>query len=126
MKKLIKNFSIISLVVFAFSIFTTSLNAAERYNLVLFYADWNVYSTQAINTLTQVAEKSPDISFETINIDDKKAFVRMKQLGVMPTNSIPYYFLMDKNKKVIYGSTYKSESEKAISDILNKRIGKQN
>ena len=125
MKNLFKKFGIISFVIFAISAFPASSNAAERYNLVLFYADWNVYSAQAINTLSQVAEKSPDISFETINIDNKKAFVRMKQLGVMPTNSIPYYFLMDKNKKVIYGSTYKTESEKTISDILNKRIGKQ-
>ena len=119
-----KKFSIVSLIICAFGIYAAGSNAAERYNLVLFYADWNVYSSQAINTLSKVAENSPDISFETINIDDKKAFVRMKQLGVMPTNSIPYYFLMDKNKKVIYGSTYKSESEKNISDTLNKRIGK--
>ena len=125
MKNLFKKFGIVSFVIFAIGAFSASSNAAERYNLVLFYADWNVYSAQAINTLSQVAEKSPDISFETINIDNKKAFVRMKQLGVMPTNSIPYYFLMDKNKKVIYGSTYKTESEKTISDILNKRIGKQ-
>jgi len=126
MKNIFKKFSIISLFIVAMGVFATVSNAAEKYNLVLFYADWNVYSNQAINTLSQVAEKSPNISFETINIDDKKAFVRMKQLGVMPTNSIPYYFLMDKNKKVIYGSTYKTESEKIISDTLNKRIGKQN
>ena len=125
MKNLLKKFIIVSFLIFTIGAFSASANAAEKYNLVLFYADWNVYSNQAINTLNQVAEKSPNISFETINIDDKKAFVRMKQLGVMPTNSIPYYFLMDKNKKVIYGSTYKTESEKTISDTLNKRIGKQ-
>ena len=95
---------------------------AERYNLVLFYADWNVYSSQAIEVLQQVADNSPEISFEKINIDDKKAFVRMKQLGVMPTDAVPYYFLMDKNKKVVYGSVYKKESVKAIADLLEKRI----
>ena len=102
--------------------FSSCAYAAERYNLVLFYADWNVYSDKAISTLEQVANNSEQISFEKINIDDKKAFVRMKQLGVMPTNSIPYYFLMDKNKKVIYGSTYTNENSKSIADILDKKI----
>ena len=101
---------------------TASAYSTERYNLILFYADWNVYSSQAVKTLAQVASISPEITFEKINIDDKKAFLRMKRHGVMPTNSIPYYFLMDKNDKVLYGSAYKNESAKAISAIINKKI----
>ena len=96
--------------------------AQDKYNLVLFYANWNVYSSQAINTLESVSQNNEKISFEKINIDDKKAFLRMKQLGVMPTNTLPYYFLMDKNKKILYGSSYKHETVKTISDILNKKI----
>jgi len=120
MKVFLKNFTI-SAALFG-ALLSQGTFAAERYNLVLFYADWNVYSSHAIKTLEQVAERSPVISFEKINIDDKKAFVRMKQLGVMPTNLIPYYFLMDKNKKVIYGSTYTRENAKTIAEILNKKI----
>ena len=120
MRKFIKGLSaIVVLLVVSCSGFALG---AERYNLVLFYAPWNVYSEQAIDVLQQVAENSPKISFEKINIDDKKAFVRMKQLGVMPTDTIPYYFLMDKNKKVVYGAVYKKESVKVITDLLEKRI----
>ena len=121
MKKTFKIFTAFLLIFCGFS-FALKSFGAERYNLVLFYADWNIYSQKAINTLSQIAENSPQISFEKINIDDKKAFYRMKQLGVMPTNTIPYYFLIDKNDKVIYGSTYKNETIKTISDTLNKRI----
>ena len=96
--------------------------AAERYNLVLFYADWNVYSDRAAEVLESAANKSKNISFEKINIDDKKAFVRMKQLGVMPTNKLPYYFLIDKHKKIIYGSSYDNEPEGIISETLQHRI----
>ncbi len=121
MEKLFKKLTVSLLFFVVFSI-TPQIIGAERYNLVLFYADWNVYSNQAIHVMEKVAEYSEEISFEKINIDDKKAFFRMKQLGVMPTNSIPYYFLLDKNKKVIYGSTYKNESSETIAEILKKRI----
>ncbi len=119
-------FKIVSAFIILLGVFFTITSAisAERYNLVLFYADWNVYSQHAVSTLSTVAENSPKISFEKINIDDKKAFVRMKELGVMPTNAIPYYFLIDKNDKVIYGSTYKNETVKNIADTLEKRINK--
>ena len=96
--------------------------AAQKYNLVLFYADWNVYSEKAITEMEKAIEESDDISFEKINIDDPKAFVRMKQLGVMPTSSIPYYFLMDKHKRVIFGSKYNQESAKTLSEVRKKRI----
>ena len=111
-----------SLLVLSFWVNLSFAATKERYNLVLFYADWNVYSDKAISTLQDVANISDKISFEKINMDDKKAFVRMKQLGVMPTNAIPYYFLIDKNKDVLHGATYKNESAKAILAILNKNV----
>lgn len=110
------------LLLFAGLLNSSAVFAAEKYNLVLFYADWNVYSKNAISTLEEVSNNFQEISFEKINIDDKKAFVRMKQLGVMPTNSIPYFFLIDDDNKVLYGSSYKHESAKTISEILNKKI----
>lgn len=111
-----------SLFIFLFFVNFANADIKEKYKLVLFYADWNVYSPKAISTLEQVAISSDKISFEQINIDDEKASLRIKELGIMPTNSIPYYFLIDKNQKVIYGSTYKNESYKKILHNLNKKI----
>ncbi|MDD3593629.1 MAG: hypothetical protein PHX18_03275 [Candidatus Gastranaerophilales bacterium] len=111
------------LAVLSFSIlFIGKSFADEKYQLILIYANWNVYSQKAISVFEEVAETSNGkYSLKTIDIDDKSSFVRINQLRLEPQPTIPCYYVLNKNNKTLYKSGYRNENAEKIMSILNSK-----
>ena len=95
----------------------------SKYRIVLFYADWNVYSGKAINTMQKVSDISNGkFSLKKINIDDQSSSFDIQHLGLRPKYSIPCYYVIDKNDRVLYGTKFYDETPEEILRIIKKSM----
>lgn len=111
------------LLVLSFSIlFIGKSFAEEKYQIILIYANWNVYSKNAINVFEEVVQTSDGkYNLKTIDIDDKSSFVKINQLKLAPQASVPCYYLLNKSNKTLYKAGYRNENAKQILSILNSK-----
>ncbi len=118
MKKLFKLFLIFTFLMVGVSCMSRAF-CESKYRIVLFYADWNVYSAKAINTMQKVSDISDGkFTLKKINIDDQSSIFEIQHLGLKPKYTIPSYYIVDKNDRILYETKfYDEKTEEILEDI---------
>ena len=95
----------------------------SKYRIVLLYADWNVYSSKAINTMQKVSDISGGkFSLKKINIDDQASSFDIQHLGLRPKYTIPCYYIIDRNDRVLYETKFYDQKPDEILQQIKKTL----
>ena len=120
MKRLLKLFLVFTFLMVGICN-TSQAFCGNKYRIVLFYADWNVYSSKAISTMQKVSDISGGkFVLKKINIDDQASSFDIQHLGLRPKYSIPCYYIIDKNDRILYETKFYDEApEDILKEIKN-------
>ncbi len=95
----------------------------SKYRIVLFYADWNVYSAKAVTTMQKVSDLSNGkFTLKKINIDDQASSFDIQHLGLRPKYTIPCYYVIDRNDRILYETKFYDEKPEEILKIIKNSL----